>query len=80
MPKYGKDAAWIFGIIVVMAKIVYGYRRGHPCSVGVAGPNVVGVPIIEAEKCTQTDITCMMMINDDLPTSYFKCVAKNDVE
>jgi len=30
----------------------YGYWSGHPCLVGVAGPNVAGVSIIKAEKHT----------------------------
>ena len=38
-PKYGKTA-WIFGIIGVMAKTLHEYWSGHPCLVGVAGPNV----------------------------------------
>ena len=52
-----------------MAKTLYGYWSGHPCSVGVAGPNVARVSIIKAEKCTQTDIACTVTIwiNDDLP-------------
>jgi len=49
--KYGKTA-WIFEFIGVMAKTLYGYWSGHPCFVGVAGPNVAGVLIIKAEKCT----------------------------
>ena len=31
---------------------------GHPCLVVVANPNVAGVLIIKAEKCTRTDIAC----------------------
>ena len=46
-----------FGILGVMAKILYGYWSGHPCLVGVVGPNVARVPITEAEKCTRIDIT-----------------------
>jgi len=38
-------------------------RPCHPCLVGVAGPTVVGVAIIKAEKCTQIDITCTVLIN-----------------
>ena len=48
-PKYGKTTK-IFGIFGVMAKILYRYWSGHPCLVGVVGPNVARV--IEAEKCT----------------------------
>jgi len=50
-PKYG-ESAWIYGIIGVMAKTLYGYWSVYPCLVGVAGPNVAGVLIIKAEKCT----------------------------
>ena len=60
-PKYGKTAK-IFGILGVMAKTLYGYWSGHPCLVGVVGPNVAGVPITEAEKCTRIDITCGVTI------------------
>ena len=66
-PKYGKTT-WIFGIIGVMAKTLYGYWSGL---VGVAGPNVAGVSITKAEKCTQIDITCAVTINDDLPHPTF---------
>ena len=65
MPKYGK-ATWIFGIIGVMAKTLHGYWSGHPCLVGVAGPNVAGVLIIKAEKRTQINITWAVTINDAL--------------
>ena len=44
----------------VMAKTLYGCWCGHPCSVGVAGPNIAGVLIIEAEKCT---LVCTVIIN-----------------
>ena len=50
-PKYGKTAK-IFGILGVMAKTLYGYWSGHPCLVGVVGPYVARVLIIEAKKCT----------------------------
>ena len=69
-PKYGKTAK-IFGILGVMAKTLYGYWNGHPCLVGVVGSNVARVSIIEAEKCTQIDITCGMTINDELSSSHF---------
>ena len=69
MPKYG-NVAWIIRIIGVMAKALYGYWNGHPCSVGIAGPNIARVSIIEAEKCTRIIITSGVMINDDLPCSY----------
>jgi len=49
MPKYGKTAK-IFGILGVMAKTLYGYWSGHPCLVGVVGPNVVKVSIIEVHE------------------------------
>ena len=49
-PKYGKTTK-IFGILGVMAKILYGYWGGHPSLVGVVGPNAAWVSIIEAEKC-----------------------------
>jgi len=39
-----------------MAKTLHGYWSGYPCSVGVAAPNVAWLPIIGAEKCTQTNI------------------------
>ena len=61
-PIYGKTAK-IFGILCVMAKTLYGYLSGHPCLVGVVGPNVARMSIIEAEKCTRIDITCGVMIN-----------------
>jgi len=35
---------WIFGIMGVMAKTLYGYWSGQPRLAGVAGPNVAGVP------------------------------------
>ena len=54
-----------------MAKTLYGYWSGYPCLVGVAGPNVAGVLIIRAEKCTRIDITCAVTINDDLPNPIF---------
>jgi len=60
-----------FGILGVMAETLYGYWSGHPCLVGVVGPNVARVSIIEAEKCTRIDITCWVMINDELPSSHF---------
>ena len=50
-PKYGKTAK-NFGILGVMANSLYGYWSSHPCLVGVVGPNVAWVSIIEAEKCT----------------------------
>ena len=53
-----------FGIFGVIAKTLYGYWSGHPCLVGVVGPNVARVSII---KGTRIDITCGVMINDDLP-------------
>ena len=62
MPKYGKSAK-IFGILDVMAKTLYGYWSGHSCLVGVVGPNVARVSIIEAEKRMQIDITCGVTIN-----------------
>ena len=60
-----------FGVLGVMAKTLYGYWSGHPCLVGVVGPNVARVSIIEAEKCTRIDITCGVTINDELPSSHF---------
>ena len=51
MPKYGKPAR-IFGILGVMAKTLHVYWSGHSCLVGIVGPNVAGVLIIKAEKCT----------------------------
>ena len=65
-----------------MAKTLYGYWSDHSCLVGVAGPNVARVLMIEAEKCTQIDITCRVTINDELPSSNFNRVAEmmlNDV-
>jgi len=62
-----KKTVRIFGIIGVMAKTLYGFWSGHPCLVGIPGPNVAGVSIIETEKCTRIDIVCTVMINDDLP-------------
>ena len=59
------------GIIGVKAKTLYRYWIGHPFSVGVADPNVVVVLIIKAEKCTQNDIICEVMINDNLPYLVF---------
>ena len=47
---------------------------------GIAGPNIARVSIIEAEKCTQIDITCGVTINDDLPGPYFLTCSVNDVE
>ena len=69
-PKYGKTAK-IFRILGVMAKTLYGYRSGHPCLLGVVGPNVARVSIIEAENCTRIDITCGVTINDELSSSHF---------
>jgi len=66
-----EKTAKIFGILGIMAKTLYGYWSGHPCLVGVVGPNVAGVSIIKAEKCTQIDITCGVTINDDLPYLKF---------
>ena len=60
-----------FAIIGVMAKTLYGYWSGHPCLVGVVGPNVARVSIIEAKKCTRINITCGVTINDELPSSDF---------
>ena len=60
-----------FGILSVMAKTLYGYGSGQPCLVGVVGPNVSRVSIIEADKCTRIDITCGVTINDELPSSHF---------
>ena len=54
-----------------MAKTLYGHWSGHLCLVGVLGPNVARVSIIEAKKCTRTDITCGVTINDGLPSSHF---------
>ena len=79
MPKYG-NVAWIFGIIGVMAETPYGFWSGHPCSVGIAGPNMARVLIIEAEKCTRIDITYGVTINDDLPCPYFLTCSANNVE
>jgi len=39
-PKYRKRK-WIFGIIGVMAKALYGYWSGHPCLEGEADPRDV---------------------------------------
>jgi len=50
-PKYGKTPK-IFGILGVLTMTLYGYWSGHPCLVGVVGPNVARLSIIEAEKCT----------------------------
>ena len=50
-----------FRIIGVMAKTLYGYWSGHPCLVGVVGPNVARVLIIEADN--------------ELPSSHFNFVA-----
>jgi len=69
-PKFGKTAK-IFGIFDAMVKTLYGYWSGHPCFVGVVGPNVARVLIIEAEKCTRIDITCGVTINNELPSSHF---------
>ena len=66
MPKYRKGA--YFGIIVVMAKTLYGYWSDYPCLLGVAGPNVVGVSTIKTEKCILNDVICGVMIYDDLCT------------
>jgi len=60
-PKYGKTAK-IFGTFGVIAKTLYGYWSGHPCLVGVVGPNVARVSIIEADKCTRINITCRVTI------------------
>ena len=79
MSKYG-NVAWIFRIIGVMAKTLYEYWNGHLCSVGIAGPNIARVSIVEAEKCTRIDITCGVTINDDLPCPYFLTCSANDVE
>ena len=67
MPIYRKTTK-IFGILGVIAKILYGYWSSHPCLVG---PNVARVSIIEAEKCTRIDVTCGVTINDELPSSHF---------
>jgi len=72
----------IFGILGIMAKTLYVYWSGHPCLVGVVSPNVARVLIIEAEKCTQIDITWAVTINDEIPSSHFNCVVEmmlNDV-
>ena len=69
-----------FRIIGVMAKTLYGYWSGHPCLVGIAGPNIARMLIIEAEKCTQIDITSGVMINDDLPSPYFLKCSTNEIE
>jgi len=61
-----------FKIIGVMAKTLFGYWSGHPCLVGVAGPNLAGMLIIKAEKCTRIDITCSVTIlMMTYHTSYF---------
>ena len=78
-PKYGKNRK-DFGILGVMAKYLYGYWSGHPCLVGVVGPNVARVSIIEAKKCTWINITCGVTINDELPSSHFQLCSGNDVE
>ena len=33
---------------------VYEYWSGHPCLLGVAGPNVAGIAIIKAENVHET--------------------------
>jgi len=48
-PKYGKTEK-IFGILGVMTKTLYGYWSGHPCLVGVVGPNVARVSIRNVHK------------------------------
>ena len=50
-PNYVKGT-WTFGIIGVMAKILYGYWSGHLSLVRVAYLNVAVVLIIKAEKYT----------------------------
>ena len=49
MPKYA-NVVWIFRIIGAMAKTLYGYWSGHPCSVGIAGPNIARVSIIDRQS------------------------------
>ena len=80
--NYGQiwKTAKIFGILGVMAKTLYGYWSGYPCLVGVVGPNVARVSIIEAKKCTRINITCGVTINDELPSSHFQPCSGNDVE
>ena len=73
-PKCGKTAK-IFGVLGVMAKTLYGYWSGHPCLVGVVGPNVARVSIIEAEKCIYTN-GYYMQVMIKLPSSHFYRVAE----
>ena len=61
-----KPQGFLESLVSWLKSYNYGYCSGHPCLVRVVGLNLTEVSIIKAEKSTKIDITCGVMINDDL--------------